>query len=162
MKRLIFSLAMFCAGSAMAQDGLTYSCAPTETCLTRNSNWEDRRACIGQAAEACVEATGYATPVLSGCASRELDDWDARLNAVYRDARAQAQRRDADAFSGAPSQAEAIRDMQRAWIPFRDATCTYEASQWGGGTGAGPAYVNCLLRLTAEQALYLEHGGLGE
>jgi len=56
----------------------------------------------------------------------------------------------------APAQAEALRDMQRAWIAFRDATCTYEASQWSGGTGQGPAYEGCVMRMTAEQTLYLE------
>ncbi|MFT5363966.1 MAG: hypothetical protein ACI9VX_001592 [Dinoroseobacter sp.] len=51
--------------------------------------------------------------------------------------------------------------MQRAWIEYRDATCSYEAAQWGGGTGAGPAFAGCLTRLTAEQALYLEFEGMG-
>ena len=51
--------------------------------------------------------------------------------------------------------------MQRAWIEYRDATCAYEAAQWGGGTGAGPAFAGCLMRLTAEQALYLEYEGMG-
>jgi len=45
--------------------------------------------------------------------------------------------------------------MQRAWIPYRDARCTHEASLWQGGTGASPAYLNCILHETGEQALYL-------
>ena len=52
-------------------------------------------------------------------------------------------------------QADSLRDMQRAWIGFRDARCTYEASLWQGGTGASPAVLNCRLQETAEQALYL-------
>ena len=54
-----------------------------------------------------------------------------------------------------PKQAEALRDMQRAWITFRDAACDYERSQWGGGTGGGPATLACLMRMTGEQALLL-------
>ena len=46
--------------------------------------------------------------------------------------------------------------MQRAWIGYRDAACAYEASQWGGGTGAGPAAVGCMMTLTGRQALALE------
>jgi uncharacterized protein YecT (DUF1311 family) len=46
--------------------------------------------------------------------------------------------------------------MQRAWIGYRDAACAYEESQWGGGTGGGPASVDCAMRLTARQALALE------
>ena len=46
--------------------------------------------------------------------------------------------------------------MQRAWIAYRDAACAYEASQWGGGTGAGPAATGCMMTLTGRQALALE------
>ena len=46
--------------------------------------------------------------------------------------------------------------MQRAWIRFRDAKCAYARSHWGGGTGAGPAGVECLMRETAEQTWYIE------
>ena len=52
--------------------------------------------------------------------------------------------------------------MQRAWIGWRDATCDYERAQWGGGTGGGPATVACLMRLTGEQALYLETVRMGQ
>ena len=52
--------------------------------------------------------------------------------------------------------AVALRAMQRAWIGFRDATCDYERSLWGGGTGGGPATAACLMRMTGEQTLYLE------
>ncbi len=52
--------------------------------------------------------------------------------------------------------------MQRAWIGFRDAKCGYEAAQWGGGTGAGPASVTCHLHETARQMLYLQSSRLGE
>ena len=46
--------------------------------------------------------------------------------------------------------------MQRAWIAWRDAACLYEVSQWGGGTGGGPAGADCMMRLAGEQALALE------
>jgi len=99
--------------------------------------------------------------VLSGCASREADWWDAMLNAEYQARRAEARRFDADTGARPLPSAEALRDMQRAWITFRDATCSFEASQWGGGTGANPAFLNCIMRMTAEQALYLRGAGFG-
>jgi uncharacterized protein YecT (DUF1311 family) len=55
-----------------------------------------------------------------------------------------------------PSTSAALRDMQRTWIAYRDAACAYERSQWGGGTGGGPATADCLMRMTAAQALALE------
>ena len=47
-------------------------------------------------------------------------------------------------------------EIFKRWIGYRDATCDYERSQWGGGTGGGPATLGCLMRLTGEQTLYLE------
>ena len=43
--------------------------------------------------------------------------------------------------------ADSLRDMQRAWITFRDAKCDWETVQWGGGTGAGPARLSCLMHI---------------
>ena len=57
---------------------------------------------------------------------------------------------------GSPGVADALREMQRAWIVFRDKACTYEASLWQGGTGRGPAAINCLMQQTARQALSLD------
>ena len=97
---------------------------------------------------------------MSGCLDRELQYWDAKLNENYASALRRARDADGDT-DGAPS-ATALREMQRAWIPFRDATCDYERSQWGGGTGGGPATSSCLMRLTGQQALYLANSGIGE
>ena len=55
-----------------------------------------------------------------------------------------------------PSKAAALRDMQRAWIGWRDAACAYERAQWGGGSGSGPATLECRMQLTGQQALALE------
>lgn len=159
----VMALTVSQGSSAAAQDadGLYYSFGPTEVCVAESETISEKSECIGRAADACVDATGYATPVLSGCAMRELENWDAQLNAVYQAARAQSREFDMGAGAHAPSLAVGLRDMQRAWIEYRDATCAYEAAQWGGGTGAGPAFASCLMRLTGEQALYLEFAGMG-
>ena len=102
---------------------------------------------------------------MSACFEAERVYWDTRLNAAYGQARAKAKTADAEMKalgSAAPSQAEALRAMQRSWIAYRDATCDYERSLWGGGTGGGPATVSCHMYLTARQARYLETAGLGE
>jgi len=150
------------ASSTAAQD-LSYSNRATEECLSGSASGAEMSDCIGASATACMEDTpgGFSTVGMGGCIDRELSYWDARLNDVYGEVRAEARELDRDKFKGAPSQADALRDMQRAWIAFRDATCAYEASQWGGGTGAGPAFLGCLMRLSGEQTLYLESSGLG-
>lgn len=143
-------------------DGLFYGFDASAQCVARAAEPQARQLCIGTSADVCMADTpgGYSTYAMGGCLSLELDDWDARLNAAYQQARTEAARQDKAEPMPYP-RAEALRDMQRAWIPFRDATCSYEAAQWGGGTGATPAFLGCLLRLTGQQALYLELGGVG-
>lgn len=161
MKRLIAALVLLPA-PVVAKD-LVFDIAPVTACLAAGGG-ED---CAGKAAEHCIEATpgGYTTVGMGACANREREWWDARLNVVYKNLRAKLRAQDAEAASYssyAPKQAEALLAMQRAWIGFRDTKCDFERSQWGGGTGGGPAAVSCHLHETARQTLYLTDGVLGE
>ena len=116
--------------------------------------------CIGAEAEICMAGDGGTTTVgMGACLSAEADLWDARLNAAYGPLRDAYRRTDVEnemAGWAAPSRADALRDMQRAWIAYRDATCALAAAQFGGGTGRGPAHAACRLEETARQALELE------
>lgn len=153
-RSLALILAAASAAPAAAQD-LIFSPNATESCLASGA---DFRSCIGRSAEACMNDTpgGWSTVGMGGCYDRERQWWDARLNTSYGFAMEHARKADADNGGFGPSQAEALRDMQRAWITFRDRRCDYERSQWGGGTGGGPAALACLMTETAEQTWYLE------
>ena len=94
------------------------------------------------------------------CADAELNYWDAKLNAVYKKLVEAEKANDAEAKKegwSAPEKLAPLKDMQRKWIGYRDALCDYEYSQWGGGTGGGPAIISCLMGETARQALILEN-----
>ncbi len=146
--------ALLClAAPAVAQD-IRFDIAPTEACVEQGGAAE----CIGEATSACFNATdyGFTTAGMIQCISAEYEWWDARLNRVYRDLKAEFAAQDADMPDYAPDQVEALVEMQRAWIAFRDAKCLSEMAFWGGGTGGGPAHVNCMMYETAEQVLYLE------
>lgn len=150
---------------ASAQD-VVFSPAATEACLAATEDPETHRACVGQSARACMSDTpgGQSTYGMGACLSGETEYWDAQLNAIYAESVASARATDAEmAEIGATvaSQEDALRDMQRAWIAFRDATCDYEYSQWGGGTGGGPAIAGCFMRMTGEQVLYLRSVRMG-
>jgi len=151
------ALCLALAAPAAAQE-LVFDPSHTLTCIAAAPDQYAAEACFGTSAERCMSDTtgGYSTVATGGCLSAEAEFWDGRLNAAYQELRAQDQRQDAEALDHAPAQAEALRDVQRAWVDFRDATCAYEASQWGGGTGQGPAYAGCILRMTAAQTLYLQ------
>jgi uncharacterized protein YecT (DUF1311 family) len=146
-------------GPAMAQD-IPFSPAATEDCVAAAADLPGREACVGRSADACIDTPDGETTVGMGfCLGREYGLWDARLNAAYGALMQRERAVEAELNglgSAAPSPAASLQAMQRAWIPYRDAACAYEASQWGGGTGAGPAATECMLRLTARQALALE------
>lgn len=149
----------FLAGPLMAQD-LPFSAEGTESCLAAAELPSEMSECIGTSAQACIDTPdGYTTVGMGFCLGYERDYWDARLNTAYGTLMAEEKDLDKEMREiGAtvPSMSEALRDMQRAWIVFRDASCDYELSQWGGGTGGGPAVVNCQMIMTGEQALRLE------
>ena len=115
--------------------------------------------CIGKAASACMESDNGSTTVgMSTCMGSELDYWDAKLNASYKAVMAQAEAVDkemADLGSAAEKQVPFLKEMQRKWISYRDAACSYERSRWGGGSGSGPAEIGCRMDLTAQQYLRL-------
>ncbi len=117
-------------------------------------------ACVGRSAEQCmIDSEGGGSNLgASACYGKELEAWDARLNDWYAEALREAREADADmegmSFTP-PSQEEALRQMQRAWITFRDAKCEHVASLYQGGTGAGPASAECQMYETGAQAIYL-------
>lgn len=140
--------------SLLSAQQIDFDITPTANCVAGDGGM----ACVGLAANACMEnnSGGYSTSGMSICTDHELEWWDGRLNQNYGLVRDRARAIDAEAADYAPSQADALREMQRAWIPFRDAKCEFVGTEWAGGSGAGPATIWCLMDETARQALYLE------
>ena len=163
MKTLGLSLAaaLMLAGSAFAQDEqVKYSDAPTADCLAAADTADAMRACIGLATAKCVDASDYGSTTVGmmECAGKETDFWDAKLNATYKELMARAEKFDkmnADDPRIVEKIADSLRDMQRAWIPYRDATCTFQYALGMGGTIASTLSSNCQLEMTAEQYIYL-------
>ena len=150
-------LAVMLAGPVAAQERV-FDASVAEACLESvgvSGAFED---CVGQAAERCMDETDgvQTTAGMSQCLQAEAQWWDTVLNATYGELLAFS--KEADAANGAevPSQETALRDMQRAWIGYRDAKCGFERSQWGRGSGAGPAVAACLMEETAQQARVLK------
>ncbi|MGV0876809.1 lysozyme inhibitor LprI family protein [Martelella sp. FLE1502] len=163
MKGFVLGLAaaLMVAGSAFAQDEqVKYSDAPTADCLAAADTADAMRACIGLATAKCVDASDYGSTTVGmmECTGKETDFWDAKLNATYKELMARAEKFDkmnADDPRIVEKIADSLRDMQRAWIPFRDATCTFQYALGMGGTIASTLSSNCQLEMTAEQYIYL-------
>ncbi len=140
----------------LAARDLSFDPAPTETCLAEISDGPQAYECIGRAAMACMaQPMGDTTPGMGFCLDSELWLWDDKLNEAYQILLAEYREMDAERFEGAPALAEALRDMQRGWIAYRDGRCEFETAQWYGGTGSSPAFLGCMMQMTAEQTLYL-------
>jgi len=116
--------------------------------------------CVGRSAQVCFTTpAGDTTVGMMDCLRAELAYWDKRLNEAYAKRVKDARATDAEMArirATTASQANSLRNMQRAWITFRDAACLYEQAQWMGGTGGGPATLGCHMHQTAQQALKLE------
>lgn len=153
----------FAAQPALAQDVTPdYDPAILDGCLAQSQGqgYRARATCIGVGADACLMTdAGNSTVGVGSCFHAEWMDWDARLNATYQALLVTQGElaEDIAAYSDRlPSPVETMRDMQIAWIAYRDAACEWEYAQWGGGTGGGPASGACMMRLTALQVLLLE------
>lgn len=88
------------------------------------------------------------------CQQVVLDWWDAKLNEIYA-ARMDVQK-SLDAENGGTEFQDRLRDMQRAWIPYRDTYCLYYAKSQPGGSGALNDELECLINETKSQARTIE------
>ena len=160
-------LLAFIASPAFAQDMIRFDDALLPACLDRvaqehartDVEGDPRRACIGQAATACMQDEGGHTTVgMVECLGRETAQWDKLLNDRYARALSAFQANDAELKtlgSAAPPAAPVLQQAQRHWIAYRDKSCEFEALRYQGGTAGGPASAGCMLDLTAGQALRL-------
>ncbi|NND17574.1 MAG: DUF1311 domain-containing protein [Silicimonas sp.] len=155
----ILCVAVGAASPAFATE-LSFSPEATEACLADATTIGTQADCIGASAAACYSPEGvYSNYAIGACFALEADLWDRRLNDAYRAllaVEAELVANVAESDIRLPDTAAALREMQRAWIPYRDAACWYEYTTWGGGTGGGPGNAECLMRLTGQKALELE------
>ena len=149
---LIISLAAWAFELGHAQDDKP-SARETQAiraCAEKNQDnvTEAERQCLfNRVATPCQENTegGQSTYGMAACFRREAIIWDDLLNENYK-----SLRDDLD-----PGQAAKLRDMQRAWIASRDATCAFYDAKIQG-TMAIPMAAACLARETARRALLLK------
>lgn len=152
---LILPLGLPAYAQGVPYDSTVYTACLDETAAAKG----DLRDCIGRASAACMQAPeGQTTIGMVMCLQSETKDWDMLLNAQYSKAMQRAEDADADLAelqSAAPPAAPVLKQAQRNWIAFRDASCTYESIRFQGGSAGGPASASCMLQLTGEQALRL-------
>lgn len=115
-------------------------------CLDKaDSSTGYEESCIGSISERCMELPGGATTVgMNQCLRREMQLWDGVLN---RDYQAIKESQPTEVFSG-------LREVQRAWIKYRDLKCSYPHVMIKG-TMASTMAADCMNTETARRAIDL-------
>lgn len=104
-----------------------------------------------------IDCTNPQTQIdMTQCADQDYQAADARLNAAYGPAIDYLAAIDADLDPAEQGAEAALREGQRAWITFRDASCTAEGYSVHGGTMEGMVVLMCNTRLTLARAADLE------
>ncbi|SMH57915.1 Uncharacterized conserved protein YecT, DUF1311 family [Azospirillum lipoferum] len=88
----------------------------------------------------CMDNAGGVTAEMHGCIGAEHEKQDKRLNAAYKAAMKTVEGKRAQDF----------KEVQRAWLKFRDLNCGFAGG--GEGTIAGILGASCVLNMTAERA----------
>jgi uncharacterized protein YecT (DUF1311 family) len=75
------------------------------------------------------------------CAARDFEQEDKRLNQSYRDllAKLEAARR------------EKLREVQRAWLSYRDLHCDFQSADYAGGSIYSYMQSSCLSEMTKQR-----------
>jgi uncharacterized protein YecT (DUF1311 family) len=93
----------------------------------------------------CMDNSGSVTVEMIDCIVAETKRQGARLNKVYTKLMKQL----------SPTRQTELREVQRAWIKFRDTNCLFYSDP-DGGTMAAVSSNDCYMIATAERADKLE------
>ncbi|MEM9098604.1 MAG: lysozyme inhibitor LprI family protein [Pseudomonadota bacterium] len=119
---------------------------------------EPQSGCIGQFRSACAKQAKTEGEWFF-CIEAELNAWDTLLNEVYKlsmeELKKQAVEYDRPTGDHPQAMEGNLREMQRTWIPYRDALCGFAGSLTAGGTSITEAKLLCLSDETARQTLHL-------
>ncbi|HWC92313.1 MAG TPA: lysozyme inhibitor LprI family protein [Pseudolabrys sp.] len=146
IRGLLVVLAALAFSPALAKDKPdARAAAAIQDCVKSKSATGMGETCIGIVSGPCLDkAADPSTAGMVACVARERAVWDDILNETYNRLRAKLD----------DKQQQKLRDMQRAWIAARDATCGFYWDFYQG-TMASPMSAGCVNKETAERALFL-------
>lgn len=146
IRGLLVVLAALAVSPALAKDKPdARAAAAIQDCVKSKSATGMAETCIGIVSGPCLDkAADPSTAGMVACVARERAVWDDILNETYNRLRAKLD----------DKQQQKLRDMQRAWIAARDATCGFYWDFYQG-TMASPMSAGCVNKETAERALFL-------
>lgn len=145
-----FAAMLFFAPAVFAQDEekpTDAERAMVDTCLKAAETLRaERTRCIGAVSGPCLEdEKANSTVAMSGCHRREAAIWDDLLNTAFEELQKSLE----------PPAAAKLKDVQIAWIKWRDAKCEFPFALFDGGTMAQPISAACFMDTTASRAIEL-------
>ena len=165
---LLATVLVIWATSSFAQESLLseFDLTPLHACLQKHSKDSGTMnkpaadqlglACIGLAVAPCEQrfyAVGHAPK--SACLHDEYEWWDVQLNRAYQVLMKETKQADAVDKNRVFSDVDSLRQMQRAWLGYRDAICHFSYLRFGGGTAGTTGEAECLPLLTGRETLFL-------
>lgn len=137
-------IALLWAAPTLAQT--PFDPAPTADCVAGGGG----AGCVGLAAQACMPADPADLAGAESCLRAEAAWWQAAHDDAYAAALAWMQGRDSATWEiPPPSAAEGLRDMERAWLAWRDARCGLERTRWWEHPAAEQHWLICMMQATA-------------
>lgn len=118
-----------------------------EKCIAeKRKTHEKLDRCIGVVADECLDKnTDPSTYGMVNCSTIEYNVWEDRLNRTYKELISTLD----------PKPKVRLRDIERAWIAFRDKKCDfYQRDE--GGTSVIPLGAYCMMEETGRQAVFLD------
>jgi uncharacterized protein YecT (DUF1311 family) len=101
--------------------------------------------------DACMKVDG-SNSGMKQCTSSAYQAADKILNETYQQLSKSWSAGDSDSVE----RKKRLVAAQRAWVAFRDADCSLQASDMLGGTGEGLIVLGCLYKATSDRAKQLE------
>lgn len=89
----------------------------------------------------CSDYGKLSTHEMIQCTDRELQQYDRKLNRVYRELMQRLP----------PEERQRLREADRAWITYRDRECDFEGFEMRGGSGEALLVAGCLVTKTRER-----------
>lgn len=93
----------------------------------------------------CMDRSGGVTSAMLECNDVEMKKQDSRLNKAYKELMGQL----------TPARRKGLQDVQRLWLKYREANCSFYEDP-DGGTIAAVQASDCFLTATAARAHELE------
>ena len=159
---VIWATSSFAQESPLSESDL----APLHTCLQKHSKDAGTvnepaadqfgLACISLAVAPCEQRFYEVRHApKSACLHDEYEWWDVQLNQAYQGLMKEAKQADAVEKNWVFRDVDSLRQMQRAWLGYRDANCHFSYMRFEGVTAGPTVEAECLLLLTGRQTLFL-------